>query len=140
MWRKLPYCFLGFMLSVILLTAAGCDSDAVARNVDSAEDMSQLIEELVSAEYKVYAGLITTALSLVGGIIGIVNERKRTRQMKDAIVSKADQIDRLALSTEAATPNPGDVVTKFMKADTRMRDTQEKKALHTFDSVRKGIL
>lgn len=140
MWHKLHCCFWGFTLCGILLVVSGCDYSAAQETVDSAKDVTILAGELADAEYKVYVGLITAALSVVGGVIGILKERKRTRQMKEAIVSKAEQIDRLVLSSEASTSNPGSVVTKFMKADMRLRDRAEKKALHTFDRVREGIL
>lgn len=140
MCYRLRLFFWGYSLSFGILAISGCDANTARENVTSVQQLSENMQHVVPADYSWIPAGITGVCTLALGILAFLKERRKSNILKSAIVTKADQIDKLILSAAAQTENPGNVVTKFMKADTRLRDFADKKHLNTFDAVRKGLL
>ena len=138
MWKRISSVLALICLVSSLAVFAGCSLEDAKKNTLSARKFTEKYGDLAPAGYRWIPAGLSGLLTLALGIIGITKERRKGKQMKNAIITKADQIDKLILSADAQKDNPGNVVTNFMKIDTRKRPIEEKKCLSEFDAIRKG--
>jgi len=128
------------LLLLLSFVITGCTLEDAERNILSTQKFTEKYGQHAPAGYRWIPAGISGVCTLALGIIGIVKERRRNSKMKNAINAKADQIDKLIISADAQTDNPGNIITKFMKTDTRARTPGEKKSLNHFDAIRKGYV
>ena len=138
MWVRLRYFSCALLLSLCALGITGCTIEDAERNTLSAQKFAVKYGHLAPAGYRWIPAGISGICTLALGILGLVRERRKGMKMKDAILTKSDQIDKLILSAGMNKENPGNVVTTFMKNDTRSRSPKEKSCLNHFDQIRKS--
>lgn len=135
---------LGAVLAICVILPplffSGCTPDEAEQNLEKTQELTAKITPYVPTTHTWIPSGISALCALGLSIVKILKERRETQKMKSAIVTKSDQIDKLILSVKAASDNPGNVVTKFMKTDTRTRTPEEKCHLNHFDAVRKNLL